>query len=438
MRWLISEDANNWTAVGLYWEPKPVNTFQVWSFSLIHLITQRLINLSFLQEQLIRDELHFSSRLVIATKDFSSSGKKSLSASRELNDTGPSLTMTHECETCGNKLATKQSLARHVKLVHEKIKPFECPVCLKKFGSKLHLSKHNQDSHKTKTTQESHNTETTQNCSVGSFSTKFSGRLRRHILVAHEKSKSSLDNKCEICAQIFSSKYVLANHVKVVHEKVKNFECHICGRKYGNKCSLSQHFQAKHENKKSHQCGVCYFTTNYEWYLQRHILVVHKNVKSQENVQCDICGKMFASKVNLGEHVKVFHEKVKPFECLICGTKHVSNGSLSRHIRDSHESKRRYHCETCPFSTNHSSHMRRHIMTVHEKVRSFKCNHCRFSALTQSMVDYHIKRVHEKVKRYHCNICQYSCFDKAALQKHRSCSWRTETVQMQWMWLHYN
>lgn len=52
-----------------------------------------------------------------------------------------------------------------------------------------------------------------------------------------------IGNQCERCGRIFNRRADMLKHVRVVHDRVKDFECEICGRKFGRKdyLSVSQH-----------------------------------------------------------------------------------------------------------------------------------------------------------------------------------------------------
>ena len=48
---------------------------------------------------------------------------------------------------CGKRFARKEHVENHIKLVHEKRKPFECGVCKKKFSQKHHFLSHVSNMH---------------------------------------------------------------------------------------------------------------------------------------------------------------------------------------------------------------------------------------------------------------------------------------------------
>lgn len=52
------------------------------------------------------------------------------------------------CEVCGKTFSSPSKMRRHKRIVHEKIKPFQCSVCNKDFGQKVNLLGHLQSKHK--------------------------------------------------------------------------------------------------------------------------------------------------------------------------------------------------------------------------------------------------------------------------------------------------
>ena len=55
--------------------------------------------------------------------------------------------------------------------------------------------------------------------------------LKRH-LVSHNGGKER-EFKCESCEKAYTTKIALINHVKSIHEKMKEFNCEFCGKQFG-------------------------------------------------------------------------------------------------------------------------------------------------------------------------------------------------------------
>ena len=82
-----------------------------------------------------------------------------------------------QCSMCPKIVS---DLKKHVEIVHEKIKRYECPICKVKFGQSHHL--------------------------------------KAHISGVHEGAKPF---ECQFCDKRVSSKQLLNNHIKTAHGREK-------------------------------------------------------------------------------------------------------------------------------------------------------------------------------------------------------------------------
>ena len=64
------------------------------------------------------------------------------------NSVGKKSSPTVSCDLCNKNFSSPSKLRRHVRIVHEKIKPFNCQECGKNFGQKVNLIGHIQSRHK--------------------------------------------------------------------------------------------------------------------------------------------------------------------------------------------------------------------------------------------------------------------------------------------------
>lgn len=52
-------------------------------------------------------------------------------------------------------------------------------------------------------------------------------------------SITTVGNQCDKCGRVFNRRADMLKHVRVVHDRVKDFTCDVCGRKFGRKDYLS-------------------------------------------------------------------------------------------------------------------------------------------------------------------------------------------------------
>ena len=67
----------------------------------------------------------------------------------------------------------------------------------------------------------------------------------------------------------------------------------------------------------------------------------------ENNIVCDICGKLFSRKSTLTRHIKTVDEKPTDFKCSLCVLSFTRNDNLSRHIGDVHLRVKNFKCSRC-------------------------------------------------------------------------------------------
>ena len=68
------------------------------------------------------------------------------------------------------------------------------------------------------------------------------------------------------------------------------------------------------QEKALFQCTLCKYKTTQQGHLRNHVKMVHERIKDK----CEKCEKEFADRSNLKKHMRVAHEKVR-YKCNQCG-----------------------------------------------------------------------------------------------------------------------
>ncbi|KAB7501900.1 Zinc finger protein [Armadillidium nasatum] len=116
----------------------------------------------------------------------------------------------YSCSQCEYKTKKKMHYIRHVKNVHENVRPFTCQVCGDAFKRQDSLRQH-QFIHSREA-----KTEARFQCEVCNKVFRSANYLREHMLT-HSNVRSFL---CEICGASFKTRAVHRNHMKVVHSQI--------------------------------------------------------------------------------------------------------------------------------------------------------------------------------------------------------------------------
>ena len=83
--------------------------------------------------------------------------------------------------------------------------------------------------------------------------------------------------------------------------------CDQCDATYPVKKSLSNHKRLKHGDVKQFHCEHCVYSTFNKTHLEQHVRSLHEKIKEI----CESCGKEFSDKSHLNRHVRQFHSENK-------------------------------------------------------------------------------------------------------------------------------
>ncbi|KAI8127113.1 Zinc finger protein 208 [Lucilia cuprina] len=373
------------------------------------------------------------------------------------------------CETCGKGFSNSHSLIRH-RQIHSEVKRYACKLCDAKFHQFVGLNGHMKRTHNielNKKQERNKNREQDQNLlnfkklDENTFSfietyekfpqlydgnhplyenveeklkslTEFADRLLLfnglnfsiqtltiairqlqswyyHSKTRNENRKKKLNDHemeyfrkcsffppkrlidkyfCTICKQQFTLKSSLDGHLFRHHQIGDlSFECDKCGRKYAQKNILREHVQRMHGSKEF-SCGFCG-----KLFAIKSELKVHTMVHTAEKPHvCELCGKAFRIKTQLRYHVTAIHTKIRAYKCTMCPKDFLKKRDLTDHIK-THLNIRDKVCETCGkgFSNNHSLIRHRQI---HSEVKRYACKLCDAKYHQFVGLNSHMKRTH--------------------------------------------
>jgi len=250
------------------------------------------------------------------------------------------------CGICGCLFLYKSNLKRHINLVHLKLKPFQCEICLKYFAEKKVLHKHK---------------------------IKFHGEMAENDKVDTERlTKKSLEEAkivkktCDHCGFLFASKANVRRHFEAVHLKLKPWQCEKCTRCFATKGEMTDHFKKAHLRLKA---------PKFEKNLSNTVEMKKCNDLVDFKLkpfQCEICETRFSKKDLLKRHIDGIHSELKPFQCKECNLSFPQKRRLQRHINGVHLKLRPFQCQMCRNWYSRRDEVKRHIETVHLKTKPHK------------------------------------------------------------------
>ncbi|GBP13528.1 Zinc finger protein 234 [Eumeta japonica] len=162
------------------------------------------------------------------------------------------------------------------------------------------------------------------------------GNLARHV--RSHKAKAAGELRCQPCGRTFSSIATYQQHMTMskshVAEEDYKYICTYCGKKFANKTRLKDHVDWDHLKNYVHTCRVCKKVFKSHTSLYLHDQAVHR--RNTEHL-CDHCGKAFQNRAKLRSHIVAMHTTEQPYRCPVCAAAFSWHSCLSRHVRVVHQ-----------------------------------------------------------------------------------------------------
>ena len=261
------------------------------------------------------------------------------------------------CDICGKGFVTKKNLQTHIEAVHEKINlNLICEICgisnrteraraghMRRYHTEVIITKNDvtkacpkcKEEYDSPIDFESHlkmclDELKDYKCNLCDLRWASHLSVEMHLAVDHKK----LHGACDICGGIYTSKKAVAQHKKLVHDRIYDFCCHICAKPLETKHELKSHLARIHNiGEKKHKCKYCDERFFAPYGLKQHIAKKHERRLEH---QCHLCSKTFWMKDYLRDHIKFIHEKYRPNKCDLCTEAYLYKRDLIRHKANVH------------------------------------------------------------------------------------------------------
>ncbi|KAF7407294.1 hypothetical protein HZH66_001831 [Vespula vulgaris] len=306
----------------------------------------------------------------------------------------------------------------------------DCYICYKSFPNEDHLIRHQRNAHKFE--QMAPIVDAIGNGNPGNMNGT-GNRAQYHLFFV-----------CELCGSSHPSKWERWLHVSSTHSNEPSIKCERddCGKIFATKALRNEHVHHHHsvQGPSPNTCEVCGKLWGSRVDYWKHVMGVHSDTVP---LICGVCLKVFPNVLQLKTHVQTKHWPLTngDFSCDICGRPYSNKSKMSRHrkihgleidgydnnsINDAlNESSKYEHsvppemdltCELCadmkfPNLESLCSHRR----IVH---RLFPCDLCNKCYGRTSHLWKHVNRVHKGHVDITCPYCLKTSASKDHLAAH--------------------
>lgn len=222
-----------------------------------------------------------------------------------------------KCKICSSMFVNLEAYENHYKTVHRKDKKIlKCEECSEIFDSLDFYTIHFNTFHRIF-------------CGVCNASFKNLSDVFEHQEYLHTVDVLPVLFNCDVCFMGFNTFVQHMTHMQT-HVLIKE---QTASQKSSPKAHISHVFG----------CNICSNVFNSKYGLKKHLLE-HNSIRNC----CEYCGKSFRTQKYLDNHILITHKVLAAFlQCPLCRHKFKTQQRLDRHVK-LHLAEKEIECEFCP------------------------------------------------------------------------------------------
>ncbi|XP_011295773.1 transcription factor grauzone [Musca domestica] len=241
-----------------------------------------------------------------------------------------------------------------------------------------------------------------------------------NILIIHFRDEHNTKPYAMCCDKKFYKRAVFVDHLHV-HKDPEYFKCEHCGKVFANRRCLKNHLEWHDESRKPRfNCSECGKDFFRRGSLEKHRLL--HVPEEQRQFQCNECEKKFASESLRTQHIKVTHLYVKLI-CDICGKAFRERHAFQRHLTEhTGGPSPNIECDICGMKLTSIYGLNRHKRLRHteENMQEQVCPYCSKVSPNIAAHKSHIQYSHTMQRRHACHLCDKAFRRPKELKEHLS------------------
>lgn len=336
------------------------------------------------------------------------------------------------CEICHQTFGKRSGLTRHIEVVHEKKRPFSCDVCSKSFGENAGLQRHRKiHSFLDESGKDSSDRHFNSKANLPNYC-HICKSLEDDIKTHYEKKHSDMKFSCKICHRRFKKVQSHDRHHRNVHGSVQRYICDLCPSrnvfkgKYSIKNHMNKHLRRQVQPEYSeHEDLVAYSP-------EKVIKLENENQKGKNVIVriVEVKNEDYEYETNQNENTtEILVEIVKnEKEEMISDVEEMEETlyesppeNNQKEVKKSVNKKVKIPCPMCRQVFSYESSMMRHVKVIHNKTFDFPCQSCDEKFFTKIQLNKHMNTKHDHAddeSKTKCKVCDMNFSTSRSLRTH--------------------